>query len=93
MGSVLGWIKPGEQTRAIFGERLSLRFGIHRYALFPDLNGLSAHLSVLYTRDFSLQLTEFSPATEDEEERLGLGALLTALQLSPAKELHVAAAW
>jgi hypothetical protein len=48
--------------------RRLLRFGFHRYVLFPDLDGLSAHLSVLYTRDFSLQLAEFSPAKEDEEE-------------------------
>jgi hypothetical protein len=37
-------------TRRLF------RFGMHKYTLFPDLDGLSGHLSRLYTRGYSLQL-------------------------------------
>jgi len=48
--------------------RRLLRFGVHRYALFPDLDGLSAHLSSLYTRGFSLQLGQIAtPVDEDDE--------------------------
>jgi hypothetical protein len=36
--------------------RRLLRFGVHRYTLFPDLDGLSGYLQFLYTRGFSLQL-------------------------------------
>lgn len=48
--------------------RRLLRIGFHRYALFPDLDGLSAHLSALYTRDFSLQLGRIARPTEQEDE-------------------------
>jgi len=47
--------------------RRLLRFGVHRYSLFPDLDGLSAHLSFLYTRGFSLKLGEIAPTTEEEK--------------------------
>ena len=41
-----------------------LRFGVHRYALFPDLDGLSSYLQFRYTRGFSLQLAKLAtPAT------------------------------
>ncbi len=36
--------------------RCMLRIGIHQYALFPDLDGLTAHLSMLYLRDFNVSL-------------------------------------
>lgn len=34
--------------------RYLLRFGVHQYALFPDLDGLSANLNTLYVRGFNL---------------------------------------
>jgi hypothetical protein len=49
--------------------RRLLRFGIHRYALFPDLDGLSAYLQFRYNRGFSLQLAKM--ATADEEPQTG----------------------
>jgi type I restriction enzyme M protein len=35
-----------------------LRFGMHRYTLFPDLDGLSNYLQFRYVRGFSLQLAK-----------------------------------
>jgi len=49
--------------------RRLLRFGFHRYSLFPDLDGLSAYLSSLYTRNLSLQLSTFAPLPDAEEEK------------------------
>lgn len=34
--------------------RYMLKSGVHEYALFPDLDGLSGHLSTLYVRGFTL---------------------------------------
>jgi hypothetical protein len=48
--------------------RKLLRFGFHRYALFPDLDGLSAYLSCLYTRKFSLRLGRIATQADDEQE-------------------------
>ena len=48
--------------------RRLLRFGVHRYALFPDLDGLSAHLSFLYTRGFGLQLGPIATAIDEHDE-------------------------
>jgi hypothetical protein len=31
-----------------------LRFGMHQYSLFPDLDGLTANLTMLYVRGFNL---------------------------------------
>lgn len=39
-----------------YATRCMLRMGIHQYALFPDLDGLTAHLSMLYLRDFNVAL-------------------------------------
>jgi len=44
--------------------RRLLRFGIHRYTLFPDLDGLSDYLRYRYNRGFSLKLAKI--ATVDE---------------------------
>ena len=41
-----------------------LRFGMHRYALFPDLDGLSTYLQFRYTRGFSLQLAKMATASD-----------------------------
>jgi hypothetical protein len=49
--------------------RRLLRIGFHRYALFPDLDGLSSYLSCLYTRSFSLQLGRIATPIDDEDER------------------------
>lgn len=48
--------------------RRLLRFGFHRYAMFPDLDGLSAHLSSWYTRNLSLQLGKIAAPIDDDEE-------------------------
>jgi hypothetical protein len=48
--------------------RRLLRFGIHRYALFPDLDGLSAYLQFRYNRGFSLELAKM--ASGDEEPQI-----------------------
>jgi len=40
--------------------RKLLRFGIHRYSLFPDLDGLSSYLQFRYARGFSLQLAKLA---------------------------------
>jgi len=48
--------------------RRLLRFGFHRYSLFPDLDGLSDYLSSLYTRHFSLQLGITAPSADEEGE-------------------------
>lgn len=45
--------------------RRLLRFGIHRYALFPDLDGLSSYLRFRYNRGFSLKLAKLASATEE----------------------------
>jgi type I restriction enzyme M protein len=44
--------------------RRLLRFGIHRYTLFPDLDGLSDYLRFRYNRGFSLQLAKLATAEE-----------------------------
>jgi len=49
--------------------RRLIRFGFHRATLFPDLDGLSAHLSLIYTRDFSLQLGKIATPLEAEDEK------------------------
>jgi hypothetical protein len=49
--------------------RRLLRFGVHRYALFPDLDGLSAHLSSIYTRGFSLQLGQIATPVDEDDEK------------------------
>jgi hypothetical protein len=49
--------------------RRLLRFGIHRYFLFPDLDGLSIYLSSLYSRNFSLQLSTFAPLADADDEK------------------------
>lgn len=46
--------------------RRLLRFGMNRYTLFPDLDGLSWHLTSLYTRGFSLQLGKTAPPDDDD---------------------------
>jgi hypothetical protein len=46
--------------------RRLLRFGVNRYALFPDLDGLSKHLNSLYTRGFSLKLGQIAAVDEEE---------------------------
>lgn len=43
-----------------------LRFGVHRYALFPDLDGLSRHLNALYTRGFSLKLGQIADPNQEK---------------------------
>jgi hypothetical protein len=51
-----------------------LRFGIHRYALFPDLDGLSTYLQFRFVHGFSLQLSKMaatSSSGEDIEARAG----------------------
>lgn len=58
-----------DQKESRRATRRLLRLGFHRYALFPDLDGLSAHLSVLYTRDFSLQLADIAAPRDGEDER------------------------
>jgi hypothetical protein len=50
-----------------------LRFGIHRYALFPDLDGLSAYLQFRFVRGFSLQLSKMA-ATNHSAEDSGVNA-------------------
>jgi hypothetical protein len=37
-----------------YATRCMLRFGVHQYALFPDLDGLTAHLHMLFLRDFNI---------------------------------------
>ena len=49
--------------------RRLLRFGMHRYSLFPDLDGLSAHLYSIYTRGFSLQLGQIAAPVDEEDEK------------------------
>lgn len=49
--------------------RRLLRFGVNRYALFPDLDGLSGHLSMIYTRNFSLQLGQIAAPADEEDEK------------------------
>jgi hypothetical protein len=51
-----------------------LRFGIHRYALFPDLDGLSTYLQFRFVRGFSLQLSQMA-ATNSSAEEFGLKKL------------------
>jgi hypothetical protein len=46
--------------------RRLLRFGVHCCALFPDLDGLAAHLSAIYTRGFSLQLAQIATPVDEE---------------------------
>jgi hypothetical protein len=46
-----------------------LRFGIHKYARFPDLDGLSAYLRFRYNRGFSLQLAKMATATEEPAKK------------------------
>ena len=48
--------------------RVLMRFGVNRYSLFPDLDGLSEYLSSIYTRGWSLQLSDFAAAEESEDE-------------------------
>jgi FRG domain len=55
----LEWLKA---TRRL------LRWGVHRYALFPDLDGLSGHLTSLYTRGFSLKLGAIAEPVDEEDE-------------------------
>jgi hypothetical protein len=45
--------------------RRLLRFGMHRYALFPDLDGLSDYLRFRYNRGFSLELAKLASVDED----------------------------
>jgi len=45
--------------------RRLMRFGIHRYALFPDLDGLASYLRFRYNRGLSLQLAKFASPAED----------------------------
>lgn len=49
--------------------RRLLRFGVHRYALFPDLDGLALHLGSIYTRGFSLQLGQLAAPVDEEDEK------------------------
>jgi len=58
-----------DEARWRLATRRLLRFGFHRYSLFPDLDGLSAYLSSLYTRDFNLQLSTFAPVGDEDEEK------------------------
>lgn len=58
-----------DEARWRLATRRLLRFGFHRYTLFPDPDGLSAYLSCLYTRDFSLQLGKIATPHDDEDER------------------------
>jgi len=69
------WIPEGDSyvIRLIFNEkewryatRSMLRVGMHQFALFPDLDGLTAHLQMLYLRDFNLALGD--PADLDTEK-------------------------
>jgi hypothetical protein len=41
-----------EATKAL------MRFGVHRYSIFPDLEGLTGHLAMLYARGFNLTYGE-----------------------------------
>jgi hypothetical protein len=52
-----------------YATRRLLRFGVHRYALFPDLDGLSAHLSSVYTRGLSLKLGQIATPVDDDEDQ------------------------
>jgi hypothetical protein len=45
--------------------RRPLRFGIHKYALFLDLDGLSGYLRFRYNRGFSLRLAKMATAAEE----------------------------
>lgn len=49
--------------------RKLLRFGVHRYALFPDLDGLSSHLSSLYTRGLSLKLGQIATPVDEDDDK------------------------
>jgi len=49
--------------------RRLLRFAVHKYSLFPDLDGLSAHLNSIYTRGFSLQLGQVAAPVDEEDEK------------------------
>jgi hypothetical protein len=51
-----------------------LRFGIHRYSLFPDLDGLSAYLQFRFIRGFSLELSKMA-ATNSSAEEVGARAV------------------
>jgi FRG domain len=55
-----------DESRWRVATRRLLRFGLNRYTLFPDLDGLSKYLSSLYTRNFSLKLGEITSPTEDD---------------------------
>ncbi len=56
-----------DQTTWRRATRRLLRFGMHRYALFPDLDGLSTYLCSLYTRGFSLQLGKTAPPDDEDD--------------------------
>ncbi|MFZ1939836.1 MAG: FRG domain-containing protein [Terracidiphilus sp.] len=55
------------REKSLNATRRLLRFGIHRYALFPDLDGLSSFLRFRYNRGFSLKLAKVASAAEDAE--------------------------
>ena len=49
--------------------RRLLRFGIHRFSLFPDLDGLSSYLQFRYTRGFSLQMSQMASTNEEPRKQ------------------------
>jgi hypothetical protein len=50
-----------EATKAL------MRFGVHRYSVFPDLDGLTGHLGMLYARGFNLTYGKAARLTPAEE--------------------------
>jgi hypothetical protein len=46
--------------------RKLLRYQVNRYTLFPDLDGLSAHLSLLFTRGFNIRLRALDTVSDDD---------------------------
>ena len=68
-GKVTALLLDFDERRWRVATRRLLRIGFHRYALFPDLDGLSAHLAGLYTRGFSLKFGKIAAPVVDEDKK------------------------
>jgi len=67
-GQTVALILDFDEMRWRRATRRLIRIGVNRYSLFPDLDGLSAHLSSVYTRSFSLKLGQIAAVSEADEQ-------------------------
>jgi hypothetical protein len=70
------WNDPGisllsldfDETTWREATKVLMRFGVHQYAVFPDLQGLTSHLTMLYSRGFSVTFGEAARLAAGDEE-------------------------